>query len=255
MTLTILPVTADRDVRRFVTFPWRIYRTDPHWVPPLIEAQMDRLDTARNPFWRNAERALWLVERDGVPVGTIAAIIDHTHNRTLTETLGTFGFFECANDQSVADLLLKTAADWLAARGMTAMRGPFNPSSTDEVGFLIEGFDTRPALLEAHTPAYYPALIESAGFKKHLDTMAWLVEVGPEPQDRAAVFPEKLIRVAERARARSGVRVRTIDMAHWDAEIGLAHRIFNAGLAHSGRSWIPRRHLSRRSRARRSASP
>jgi len=138
MTLTILPVTAGRDVRRFVTFPWRIYRTDPHWVPPLIEAQMDRLNTARNPFWRNAERALWLVERDGVPVGTIAAIIDRTHNRTLDETLGTFGFFECVDDQSVADLLLQTAADWLAERGMTVIRGPFNPSSTDEVGFLAE---------------------------------------------------------------------------------------------------------------------
>ncbi len=71
---------------------------------------------------------------------------------TLGQTVGTFGFFECVNDQAVANLLLDTAAGWLADRGMTVMRGPLNPGSADEVGLLTEGFDTRPSLLEAHTP-------------------------------------------------------------------------------------------------------
>jgi GNAT superfamily N-acetyltransferase len=232
MTLTIQPVTSRRDLKRFVTFPWRIYRGDPNWVPPLIGSQLDKLDPARNPFWRNAERTLWLALRDGEPVGTIAAIVDHGHNRALGQQIGTFGFFECVDDQAVANALLNTAADWLRSRGMALMRGPYNPSPSDELGFLIEGFDTRPSLLEAHTPPYYVKLAEGAGFEKYSDTMAWLVQVGSQPADVTDVLPARLLRIAERARERAGARVRRVNLTDWDAEIALAGRLYNAALSH-----------------------
>jgi GNAT superfamily N-acetyltransferase len=158
--------------------------------------------------------------------------VDYGHNRALGQTIGTFGFFECVNDQAVADLLLDTAAGWLQERGMTLMRGPYNPSGTDEVGLLIEGFDTRPALLEAHTPPYYVSLMEGAGFTKYLDTMAWLVRADPEARDVADVLPPRLVRVAERAQTHIAARLRPVNLAAWDAEVGLACRIYNAALAH-----------------------
>lgn len=232
MTLTIQPITTRRDLRRFVTFPWRIYRGDPNWVPPLIGGQMDKLTPGRNPFWANAERALWLAERDGQPVGTIAAIIDHGHNRALGQAVGTFGFFECVNDQAVADLLLGTAADWLRGRGMTVMRGPYNPSGSDEVGLLIEGYDTRPALIEAHTPPYYVALVEAAGFTRYWDTMAWLARADPRTQTLADVLPERIFRIADRAKTRAGATLRPVNPARWDAEVELVVRLYNAALAH-----------------------
>ena len=118
MALSIQPVVTQRDLKRFVTFPWRIYRDDPNWVPPLIAGQMDKLTPGRNPFWEHAERALWLATEGGQPVGTIAAIVDHAGNRALGQAIGSFGFFECVNDPAAARLLLDTAANWLAARGM-----------------------------------------------------------------------------------------------------------------------------------------
>ena len=155
MALSIQPVVTQRDLKRFVTFPWRIYRDDPNWVPPLIAGQMDKLTPGRNPFWEHAERALWLATEGGQPVGTIAAIVDHASNRALGQAIGSFGFFECVNDPAAARLLLDTAANWLAARGMTVMCGPYNPGGNDEPGLLVEGHDTRPALMEGHTPPYY----------------------------------------------------------------------------------------------------
>ena len=232
MSLTIRPVFTRRDLRRFVTFPWRIYRRDPNWVPPLIGVQMDKLDPARNPFWRNAERALWLARQDGQPAGTIAAILDHGRNRALGQQLGIFGFFECVNDQAVASALLDTAADWLREHGMTAMRGPFNPSTADEMGLLIFGHDTRPSLLEAHTPPYYVDLIEGAGFTKQADTMAWLVQAPPDARDVAEVLPARVVSAAGWARTRAGASIRPMNVAAWDAEVAMAGRLYNAALAH-----------------------
>jgi GNAT superfamily N-acetyltransferase len=232
MSLTIQPITTRHDLRRFVTFPWRIYRGDPWWVPPLIGGQMDKLTPGRNPFWRDAERMLWLAERDEEPAGTIAAIVDRHHNRALSQTVGTFGFFECVNDQEVASLLLNTAADWLRDRSMTVMRGPYSPASNDEVGLLIEGFDTRPSLVEAHTPAYYVPMVEAAGFVKQWDTMAWLAQAAPQARDLSEVLSPRLIRIADRARERTGARLRPVEMARLDEEAALVTRLYNAALSH-----------------------
>jgi hypothetical protein len=62
MASSIQPVVTQRDLKRLVMFPWRIYRDDPNWVPPLIAGQMDKLTPGRNPFWEHAERALWLAK-------------------------------------------------------------------------------------------------------------------------------------------------------------------------------------------------
>jgi GNAT superfamily N-acetyltransferase len=232
MTLDIQPVVTRRDLRRFVTVPWRVYRDDPNWVPPLIAGQVDKLTPGRNPFWEHAERALWLATEGSRSVGTIAAIIDHAGNRALNQTFGGFGFFECVNDPAAARLLLDTAAEWLAARGMTVMHGPYNPGANDEIGLLVEGHDTRPALMEGHTPPYYIDLVEAAGFHKLWDTVAWLSVFPPEAQRVEDVIPPKLLRTAQWAASRSQARLRPVDLSRWEAEVTIACQIYNAALAH-----------------------
>ena len=232
MTLNIQPVVTRPDLKRFVTFPWRIYRDDPNWVPPLITGQMDKLTPGRNPFWEHAERALWLATEGGQPVGTIAAVIDHAGNRTLGQAIGNFGFFECVNDPTTARLLLDTAADWLAARGITTMSGPYNPGANDDPGLLVEGHDTRPALMEGHTPPYYVDLVEAAGFRKQWDTVAWLTIIPPEARCVEDIIPPKLLRTAQWAASRSQARLRPVDLSRWEAEVAVACEISNAALAH-----------------------
>ena len=232
MALSIQPAVTQRELKRFVMFPWRIYRDDPNWVPPLIAGQMDKLTPGRNPFWGHAERALWLATEGGQQVGTIAAIVDHAQNRALGQAIGSFGFFECANDPAAARLLLDTAADWLAARGMTVMRGPYNPGGNDEPGLLVEGHDTRPALMEGHTPSYYIDLIEAAGFRKQWDTVAWLSVFPPQARRVEDVIPPKLLRTAHWAASHSQARLRPIDLSRWESEVAVACQIYNAALAH-----------------------
>ena len=229
MTITIKPVSSARERRQFITFPWQIYRNDPYWVPPLITDMTERLDLQRNPFWKTADQALWMATKDGKLAGTIAGIIDHHSIQTTGQKLANFGFFECIDDPEVAASLIETVSNWARQKGMPLLRGPFNPSATDEVGILVEGFNTRPAILEAHTPPYYPALLEQTGLRKFNDILARLVTRAPGDRFEDNI-PEKLRRVAERAVQRPDLVIRTVNMKDWDNEVKMACRIYNLAL-------------------------
>jgi GNAT superfamily N-acetyltransferase len=230
MPVRLQSVTTPADLETFAAFPFRVYQDDPFWVPPVLTERIDRLTPGRNPFWNEAERALWIAQRGGEPVGTIAAIIDHKRNRVLGTCDGQFGFFECRPDQEAAAELLNAAAGWLAERGMERMLGPYNPSPTDEIGILIDGFDTRPAILEAHTPRYYRGLVEACGLVKQEDLVARLYTRSPYEQDVMRVLPEKLVRAAELAGRRPDLALRPVNLKRWDDEIALAQNLYDRAL-------------------------
>src|ERR1700681_113718 len=120
MTIEIRTVASRRDLRRFVDFPWRLYdgREYPQWVPPLRMSVYDALDRKGNPFYRDADRELFLALRDGEIVGRIAAIENRAHNRFSQDRVGFWGFFECVDDQAIADALFGAVVTWLSARGL-----------------------------------------------------------------------------------------------------------------------------------------
>ncbi|OYV88148.1 MAG: hypothetical protein B7Z63_01150, partial [Ignavibacteriae bacterium 37-53-5] len=127
----------------FIKLPWKIYKDDPYWVPPLLMDRKKLLDTKKNPFYLHSEMEMFLAKRDGEIVGRIAAIINHNHNKFQEEEIGFFGFFESVNDQAVANALFDASKDWIKKKGFSSMRGPMNPSTNDEVGLLVEGFDSN----------------------------------------------------------------------------------------------------------------
>jgi GNAT superfamily N-acetyltransferase len=210
-----------RAVAEFVDLPYRLHRSLPGWTPLLRRDAHALVDPARNPFYRHAERELFLARRDGRVVGRVAAIHDRLHLDKHRDGAGFFGFFECEDDAPAAAALLAAAAGWLRVRGLSVQRGPFNPSINDEVGVLVDGFDTPSVLMMPHNPRYYPALVESAGFHKAKDVLAF--------QNTHTVLPERLIAAAEVLHRRYGVSCRTIDMKRFHDEVALIQRLFNAG--------------------------
>ena len=165
----IQPTETARDRRAIVTFPWRIYRNDPLWVPPLISERLARLDPKRNPFFQTGEAQPFLAYHRGKLVGTAVPAIDHRSNRHMGERTAVFGFFEVIEDYAVAEALLGTAADWARQKGMQALRGPFHFTASDEPGLLIEGRDTPPVILMGHNPPYYVDFFQRFGFVKFLN--------------------------------------------------------------------------------------
>ncbi|NUO93151.1 MAG: N-acetyltransferase [Gemmatimonadaceae bacterium] len=217
MTLSINRVASRGDLRRFIGFPYRMYdaRRHPNWVPPLRLAVSDALDERKNPFYREAARALFLAERGGEVVGRIAAIENRTHNRFHEDRVGFWGFFECVDDQAVADALFAAAEGWLAERGLTVMRGPMTPSTNYECGLLVDGFEHRPTFMTAWNPPYYDALCTRAGFAKAKDLLAFWFD----GETTGYALPEFVARQAERALAGGTLTFRDMDPGRFDEEV------------------------------------
>jgi GNAT superfamily N-acetyltransferase len=237
-TVTVRPISGRADLKRFVKFPWKIYADDPYWVPPLITQQLGRLDRKKNPLFGHADMQLFLAEEGGRVVGTISALINRRRNEYLGLADGYFGFFECADDPEVARALIDAVADWCRERGMDRLRGPIDLDESEEVGLLVEGFETRQALMLAHTPRYYIGLIEGLGFSKWYDTMAWWMtrdDVGGKLEN----LPRKLFVAAERVRRREGVTIRQANLKDWDHEIALLFEMYNETIAVVNQSFVP----------------
>ncbi len=227
--IEIRQVTSPGERVGFVKFPWRVYKGDPNWVPPLISDQLDYLDPTKNKFFAQAEAVLFTAQRRREIVGTIAPFVDHRLIENTGEQVGGFGFFEVINDYAVAKALLDAACEWMRARGMPLMRGPTNFTENDNPGVLIEGVNCPPVMLEAHTPSYYKDLLELYGFEKDHDLYAWRAfrsQIGEELKN----IPPDLVRVADMARKAAKVTIRKIRMDRWEEEIDIAISLFNATL-------------------------
>ena len=154
--MEVRPVASKRELNLFIKLPWRLYRNEPNWVPPLVFDRKRFLDRSRNPFFKHAEVELFLAWRGETPVGRISAQIDRNFNEFQHHDWGMFGFFECENDPEVAQALLSTAEEWLRARGRDRMVGPMDFTTNDECGILVEGYDLLPTILTNWHHPYYP---------------------------------------------------------------------------------------------------
>lgn len=226
-TVHVRPVRTSSDEKVFIKFQWKIYEGNPYWVPPLLMDRRKLIDKKKNPFYKHAEMELFLAERNGTVVGRIGAIINHNHNKEHKDNVGFFGFFECIDDQSVANALFDAARLWLSARGMSAMRGPASPSVNDEYGLLVDGFEKPPAILMAYNPAYYVHLVEAYGFAKAKDLFAYYVH-------KDKVFTERSVRVTEALKKREGIAFRPLNMKDFNNEVKTIRDLYNRGWS---RNW------------------
>jgi hypothetical protein len=220
--IEVLPADGRRALRQFIRLPWKIYRDDPCWVPPLLQDMKKLLDKSKHPFFEHSTAEFFLAWHNGEPVGRIAAILNNNHNRFHNERTAFFGFFECIDDREAASALLDRAVQWAQDRGMTELRGPMSYSTNETVGLLVDGFDTSPYIMMTHNPAYYSSLIESAGFEKAMDLYAWWLstEKGLNP---------KIIRVGEKVLKNEDVRVRSINLKRFWDDVEAIKRIYNNG--------------------------
>jgi hypothetical protein len=199
--MNLITVSGSALLDRFIRLPFRLYRDDPRWVPPLVSAEKKMLDPDRNPFYDHAEAAHFIVEKDGVDVGRISAIDNKLPNQVQQQKTGFWGYFECENDPEIAGRLFNAAADWLRGRGLNRMLGPVNPSINDPSGLLVEGFEWSPFVLMTYNPRFYVPLIEQAGFKKAMDLLAYIIT-------HQSLDHERIDRIAELIRKRSKATVR-----------------------------------------------
>ena len=223
----VKPVRTPRERKQFLDLPYKLYRNDEHWIAPLRVAQKDMLNTKGHPFYKTSDVEMFLAERDGRVVGRIMAILNRAHNEFHNERASFFGFFEVENDYESAALLLDAARDWLRSRGASVIRGPVNPSTNYECGLLVEGFDKDPAVMMPYNPSYYAEILERYGFEKAMDMYAYDIAA------KYFIVSDKLKRVAERLKAKDGIRVRTVNMKDFKREVEIVRQVYNDAWSHN----------------------
>ena len=193
-------------------------------MPPLKASVRQLLDAGKHPFYQadGAEVELFLAQDGDQVVGRIAAILNHGFNRFHSSNHVHFGFFECIDDAQTAGALFEAVEKWARERGAEAVLGPFNPSTNYECGLLIDGFDRSPVVMMTYNPAYYPGLVEAAGYFKAKDLLAYVSQI----RDQSL---ERLKKLAERTRKRNpGLMTRGADLKHFAGEVQAVQEIYNA---------------------------
>jgi len=208
-----------RRLRKFIKFPWEIYRDDPNWVPPLIFDQLQFFTPGKNPYLSHSKAQLFMAFRGEEAVGRISAHENNQHIQVHKDGAGFFGFFECINDQTVANALFDAASSWLRERGLKTMRGPVSFSVNHEVGLLIDAFDEPPLIRMTYNPPYYAGLIEGYGLYKIQDLYAYAMFESEE-------LPKRLRRIADLVLEDPKLVVRTLDVRDFKNEVERIKKIY-----------------------------
>jgi len=226
--IEIKPVHTRHEKELFLTFPWRIYKGDPLWVPPLLPERRKLIDPKRGKFFQDGYAELFMAWQDGKPVGTISCAEDQSATRAHGFGECSIGFFECVEDFSVARDLFTRAEDWAWQHKLKRILGTFNLDREESRGILIEGRTRPPAVYCGHNPAYYPGFFERFGFSKYgEDGLAYEIDVD---LDKPEI--QHMLRLAEKIATRKNITIRSADLKDYEGEINRILDLQNRGLAH-----------------------
>lgn len=208
MAYRIERVDSGRMERRFLDFPRKLYRDDPHYVQPFDKEVRAAFDRKVNPYFGHGDARRWIaLDARGKTVGRIAAFYDRNKDGAEEVRNGGCGYFECIDSREVAALLFDSAREWLSGKGYEAMDGPINFGENDtNWGLLVQG-EGPPTLGMTYNPPYYRQLFEDYGFRLYYRQFSFELDV-QKP------FPERFWKIAEWINKREGYSWKHFDPKH-----------------------------------------
>ncbi|UCH95654.1 MAG: hypothetical protein JSV88_02095 [Candidatus Aminicenantes bacterium] len=204
----------------FVRLPFRLYKDNPYWVPPLLAEERRFISKKYNPFLRRNPAVLYVCYKNGTPVGRIAGIINKEHNNYHKDHTAFFGFFESINDDAVAERLFQAVTLWVKERGADSLRGPTNFTLNDVSGLLIDGFDESPFIMMPYNPSYYQEFYQKNGFEVAMRFFAYDVT-----QDTIQ-FPNFLDKLEKRLKEKD-IRIRNLNFNELEKDFKIVVDVFN----------------------------
>ncbi len=220
MKLIKVDLTDLTNVRKFVYFPFDLYRKSKYWVPPLINSMMKNMDPKRHPFYQHSEAEFYMVMDGAHTLGRIAVMENRRYNQYRNTNTAFFGFFDCVHDQSVANILFEAAFDWARKRGLNTVMGPKGLLGSEAGGVLVQGFEYMPAVSMPYNFPYYDELITSVGFQKDTDHLSGYLRADHQ-------LPERFFRIAEKVKEKRGFWVKSFrskdEMKSWIHKVAKVH--------------------------------
>ena len=216
--VSIKEVTTAKDLKRFIKFPFELYKGHPLWVPPLISDEKKTLSKKINPSHKTCESVYFLAYKDGKLAGRVAAIISHRANEKHNNKLTRFGWFDFIDDEEVSGALLKAVESWGKNKGMDGVHGPLGFTDFDLEGMLVEGFDHMPPIISPYNYSYYPEHLGKHGYRKSVDWLQYRFNASQQ-------VPEKVERINKLIAEKYKLQVRIFDKRK--NVLPYAHKLFN----------------------------
>jgi len=213
----IKPIASKAQLTDFIRVPHSLYGDDPNWIPPLDFERREAL-SPKHPFNLHAQWQGFVAYENGKPVGRITAQVDQLHLERNDAHTGFFGMIEGADDPALFQALTEAAETWLREKGMKRILGPFNLNVNQEVGLLVDGFDTPPYFLMGHARPYYHTHLEGCGYQGCQDMLAYLT---PSDYEKPKLFHRQLKRTLRE------ISVRPLDRKRKKQELEAVREIFN----------------------------
>ncbi|MCK4505394.1 MAG: N-acetyltransferase [Candidatus Aegiribacteria sp.] len=221
MSFTIEEVASRNQLKEFIDLPFRLYRDDSNWVPPIRFFQKELFNKKKHPFHEHGDVTLLLARNDqGSVAGRIAVIVNHTHNEYHKEKTGFFGFLESEENTGLFKLLLDEAEGRLQEAGMDSIRGPMNFSTNEECGLLVKGFNSRPLIMMPYNPRWYADVLENNGYLKVKDLLAYYL-------DSDKIDYSRFFRIADLVVKRHGIKIRDFCVKNIHREVPVIMDIYN----------------------------
>ena len=167
MSVTVVPVSpGEQGFMAFLGAASAVRGNDP--LAPAPPPELTGFQLAPDAPWRRHGEAQPFIALAGDrPVGAVVAALDRRAPH------GSFGFFDCVNDEATATALLDTALGWLRAKGASKVEGPIQVHALGGYRLQIAGHERSPFVGEPRNPIWYPALVERLGFAQSATWRTW----------------------------------------------------------------------------------
>lgn len=218
----VIPVNNKKVLHEFISFPRTLYSPKSPWVRPINKLLLDYLNPQINPFYENGTGQAFILKRKNRVIGRVLAHIYWRHHSLHNERVGYFGFFECINDLEAAKSLLDSAELFLRIHNCKGIRGPFNMTAAQEIGFINSGFDETPSVDMIYTPSWYPQLLREVGYSICHRMKTWRNE------DISTLNPSKLEKGTNENLKSLGISIRSLDSSKKQSDMEHVRDIVNA---------------------------
>lgn len=200
MSIVVKEVVNRKMLKAFIDLPYRLYKGHPCFVPPLRFDEEGTLRHDKNPAFDYCQARYWLAYKNNEVVGRIAGIVNNAFIQKWNCRYIRFGWLDFEEDERIAQALMQVVEDWGRSLYMEAVHGPLGFTDLDHEGLLVEGFDQRGTIAATYNHAYYPTLLEKAGYRKHTDWVEYKIAI-PSAMD------ERLEKMASIVQRRHGLQV------------------------------------------------
>lgn len=208
MNIIFKEVNSKSELKKFIKFPFELYKGNKYWVPPLIFDEIKTLSKKKNPAFDFCEAKYWLAYKNDKIVGRIAGIINHKYNEKWNQKSARFGWIDFIDDEAVSDSLINQVIIWAKEKGMNKIHGPLGFTDFDGEGMLTDGFNELSTFGSIYNHSYYPKHIEKLGFEKDADWIEFAVKFDPNAEG-----PEKVSRIAEAVAERNKLHLLRVKKA------------------------------------------